>query len=113
MGQTTGEDPKFTARSNLVFLPTRVQTRQGTTIYGLKAEQFIVEDNGVRQAVSVDDDPESTGLSLVVVIQCSRSAVSEFNKLKGLGAMIDAIARKNRICYFSSQGRMASSLFRS
>lgn len=92
VGQTSGEDSKFTVRSNLVFLPTRVQTRKGATIYGLKAEQFIVEDNGVRQSVHLDEDPESSGLSLVVAIQCSRSAVSEFNKLKGLGAMIDAIA---------------------
>jgi VWFA-related protein len=86
------ENYKFSARSNLVFLPTRVQTRSGETIYGIKPEQFIVEDNGVRQAVTVDEDPDSTGLSLVVAVQCSRSAPAEFGKLKGLGAMIDAIA---------------------
>jgi VWFA-related protein len=83
--------PQFSARSSLVFLPTRVQTKKGDTIYGLKPEQFIVEDNGVRQTVNVDEDPETSGLSLVVAVECGRSAALEFNKLKGLGAMIGGI----------------------
>lgn len=89
--QNTGDNYKLTVRSNLVFLPTRVQNSKGETIYGLKAGQFIVEDNGVRQSVRIEEDPDSTGLSLVVAIQCSRSADKEFNKFKGLGAMIDEI----------------------
>jgi VWFA-related protein len=89
--QSKAENPQFTVRSNLVFLPTRVQSKNGETIYGLKPEQFIVEDNGVRQSIHVDEDPDSSGLSLVVAVQCSRSAESEFVKLKGLGAMIDGI----------------------
>src|SRR5581483_6960379 len=73
---------KFTVHSNLVLLPTLVRTKAGETIYGLKAEQFIVEDNGVRQVVQLDEEPDSAGLSLVVLIQCSRSAPAEFSKLK-------------------------------
>jgi len=90
-GPTDSENYKFTAHSNLVFLPTRVQSKKGETIYGLKPEQFIVEDNGVRQSVQVDEDPESWGVSLVVAVQCGRSAPSEFKKLKGLNAMIGGI----------------------
>jgi VWFA-related protein len=82
---------KFTVRSDLVFLPTRVQTKKGETVYGLRADQFVVEDNGVRQTVTIDEDPESSGLSLVVVVQCSRSAEDEMKKLKGLGTMIESI----------------------
>jgi VWFA-related protein len=89
--QTGDDSVKFTVRSDLVFLPTRVQDKKGETIYGLKAEQFMVDDNGVRQPVEVDEEPTPTGLSLVVVVQCSLSAPSEFYKIKGLGAMIDAV----------------------
>ena len=85
------QENKFSVRSDLVFLPTRVQTKKGETVYGLRPEQFIVEDNGVRQTVTIDEDPESSGLSLVVVVQCSRSAEQELKKLKGLGTMIEAI----------------------
>ncbi len=84
--------PSFTVRSDLVYLPTRVQNKKGATVYGLQAQQFIVEDNGVRQAVTVDETPDSWGISMVVVVQCSRSAPVEFSKLKGLATMIDAIA---------------------
>jgi VWFA-related protein len=85
------ETPKFSARSDLVFLPTRVQDKKGGTIYGLKQEQFMVEDNGKRQTVRIDEDPEDAGLSLVVAVQCSRSADIELKKMKGLGPMIEAI----------------------
>ena len=82
---------KFTVRSDLVFLPTRVQTKKGDIVYGLRPDQFVVEDNGVRQTVTIDENPESSGLSLVVVVQCSRSAEDEMKKLKGLATMIESI----------------------
>ncbi len=85
------ENYKFRAHSDLVFLPTVVQKKNGEIIYNLKPEQFVVEDNGVRQSVSVEEDPNSAGMSLVVAVQCSRSAPSEFSKLKGLDTMIEAI----------------------
>lgn len=88
---TGAQDNQFKVRSDLVFLPTRVQTKKGDTVYGLRPDQFVVEDNGVRQTVNIDEDPESSGLSLVVVVQCSRSAEQEMKKLKGLGAMIESI----------------------
>jgi VWFA-related protein len=90
-GQSDSASPKFTVRSELVFLPTRVQDKQGKAIYGLTAKQFMVDDNGERQAVEVDQEPATTGLSLVVVVQCSRSAPYEFVRIRGLGAMIDAV----------------------
>jgi VWFA-related protein len=77
--------------SNLVFLPTRVQSKHGEPIYGLTPEEFIVEDDGVRQSVHVDEEADSAGVSLAVVVQCSRAAPMEFRKLKGLNAMIGAI----------------------
>lgn len=89
LGQTDAGNYKLRVNSNLVFLPTRVQSRTGETIYGLTPEEFIVEDNGVRQFVKVDEDADSAGVSLVVVVQCGRSM--EFNKLKGLNTMIGEI----------------------
>jgi VWFA-related protein len=87
-------DQSYTLRtqSNIVFVPTTVQTKHGDVLYGLKQNQFVVEDNGVPQTVHLDEDTDSLGLSLVVVVQCSRSAGWEFPKLAGLGTMIDDIA---------------------
>ncbi|MGF7178716.1 VWA domain-containing protein [Tunturiibacter psychrotolerans] len=88
------DDQSYTLKtqSNVVLVPTTVQTKHGEMIYELKPEQFVVEDNGVPQNVHVDEDTDSLGLSLVVVVQCSRSAGYEYPKLGGLGAMIDGIA---------------------
>jgi hypothetical protein len=89
--QADSAENKVTVRSNLVFLPTRVQNKKGETIYGLKPEQFIIEDNGVPQSVHIEEDPDFQGLSLAVVVQCGRSAAAELDKLKTLGTMIEAI----------------------
>jgi VWFA-related protein len=88
------DDQSYTLRtqSNIVFVPTTVQTKHGDVIYELKQNQFVVEDNGVPQVAHLDADTDSLGLSLVVVVQCSRSAGWEFPKLAGLGTMIDDIA---------------------
>src|SRR3984893_498799 len=79
-------------QSNVVLVPTTVQTKHGDILYALKTEQFVVEDNGVPQTIHLDEDTDGLGLSLVVVVQCSRSAGWEYTKLTGLGSMIDGIA---------------------
>jgi VWFA-related protein len=81
----------FTVRStsNLVLVPTQVQTRKGDMIYTLTAEQFVVEDNGVRQTIKLDEDTDVLGLSLVVVVQCSRESYRQFNNMQGLIARVD------------------------
>src|ERR1019366_712897 len=65
--------------ANIVFVPTQVQTKKGEMIYGLTADKFIVEDNGVPQTIKLDEDTDALGLSLVVVIQCSRDAIRQFD----------------------------------
>ncbi len=91
---SANDDQSYTLRtqSNIVLVPTTIQMKNGDVLYGLKQNQFVVEDNGVPQAVHLDEDTDSLGLSLVVVIQCSRSAGWEFPKLNGIIAMIDEIA---------------------
>lgn len=79
-------------QSNVVLVPSTVRTKQGETIYTLRADQFVVEDNGVAQAVRLDEDTDSLGLTLVVLVQCSRSAVMEYAKLSGLPSMLDDLA---------------------
>src|SRR3984885_7179239 len=87
-------DQSYTLRtqSNIVLVPTTIQTKHGDMLYGLKPEQFVVEDNGVPQTIHLDEDTDSLGLSLAVVVQCSREAFMEFSKFEGLGTMIDAIS---------------------
>lgn len=75
--------------SNLVLVPAQIQTKHGDMLYGLKPSQFVLEDNGIPQTIKLDEDTDSQGLSLVVAVQCSREAYAQFNRLKGLTAMVD------------------------
>jgi VWFA-related protein len=81
----------FSTQTNLVTVPTQVTTRQGDFIYGLQGSQFVVTDNGIRQRVRLEKTPEQTGLSLIVLVQCSRAAALESSKLAGLSTMIEDI----------------------
>ncbi len=88
-------DDQSTARlqlgTQLVFVPTTVRTKKGETIYGLGADKFVIEDNGVPQQVRLDDSGQVQPISLVVVFQCSRGAIAEMDKLKGLPIMVDEL----------------------
>src|SRR5260370_27891351 len=78
-------DQSYTLRtqSNIVLVPTTVQTKHGEILYALKPEQFVVEDNEVPQTIRTEQDTDSLGLSLVVVVQSGRSATSQHPKLLG------------------------------
>ena len=95
LAQTTPapDQSPFTLRanSNLVLVPTQVQTKRGEMLYNLKPEQFTLEDNGVPQTIRLDEDTDALGLSLVVVVQCSRAAFTQFDRMRGLTAMVDDV----------------------
>ena len=90
-GQTDGSSTTFNVIEPRTTSHTGPSSRWRNN-YGLKAEEFLVEDNGFRRSIHLDEDDDiPRGLSLVVAIQCSRSASLEFGKLAGLGTMIEAI----------------------
>jgi hypothetical protein len=72
-------------------VPTQVTNQQGEFLYGLQGGQFALTDNGVPQHVRLEQAPEQTGLSLVVVVQCTRAAALESSKLAGLSTMIEGV----------------------
>lgn len=82
----------ITVNSQLVLVPTQVRTKKGEIIYGLHAGDFTLEADGSRQRVRLDDSIAPVPISLVVLVQCSRSAAIEGPKIKGLATMVEAIA---------------------
>jgi VWFA-related protein len=75
----------------LVLVPTLVKDEQGSVVYGLQAQDFTVEDNGVRQSVRLDEAPEGQPVSLVIAVQRGRRAFFEFPRMQGLKAMLDPL----------------------
>jgi len=76
--------PTVRSESNVVLVPTLVRTKAGEITYSLQARDFIVEDNGVEQVVTLDESPEQEPVSLVVAIQVGHKASSQFKRRNDL-----------------------------
>ncbi len=88
---TAQQEPTFSSQTNVVLVPTLVRDKKGNVVYGLHAQDFIVEDDGVEQAVHLDESAEAEPVSLVIVVQSGRRAWREFARMRGLAAMLDPV----------------------
>jgi VWFA-related protein len=88
------EEPRFTAESNVVLVPTLVRDQNGDPVYGLSSDDFIVEDDGALQSVRLDEEAEGGPISMMIAIQRGRRAKHEFSRIRGLGSMLDPILRQ-------------------
>ena len=77
------------SQSSVVLVPALVKDVQDHPIYGLTANDFVVEDDGVAQSVYLDDSAESDPVSLVVAIQTGRRAKREFSRIRGISGSTD------------------------
>ena len=85
------ENPNFASRANLVPVPTLVRDTAGNAVYGLHAEDFIIEDDAVPQTVHLDEAAEDEPLSLVIAVQRGRRANREFGRISTLASMLGPI----------------------
>jgi len=85
------QEATIRSQSNVVLVPALVKDAHGHAVYGLQAQDFIVEDSGVAQAVHLDEAAEAEPISLVIAIQNGREAYREFPRIRGLSTMIQPI----------------------
>jgi VWFA-related protein len=106
-GGALSQETTFHSQSNVVVIPALVKSAKGEIVYGLKANDFVVEDDGVGQQVRLDEAAEGSAVSLVVAIQRGRRANYEFPRIRGLSAMLDPMVEaglgKVAIVEFDSQ----------
>ena len=102
--------PTYRARTNLVLVPTLVETKAGEPVFTLTAKDFAVTDNGVEQKIRLDTETYAQPISIVVLLQVGRSAVREFDKYQGLPTMVEALAgdteHRVAVVEFDSRPRM-------
>jgi VWFA-related protein len=91
------QEPTFRARTTVVLVPSLVKDHEGKPVYGLQAQDFIVEDDGVAQQVRLDETVDSEPVSIVIAIQRGRRAFREFDRMGGLGAMLDPILGQGQV----------------
>src|SRR5258708_16788208 len=90
-GALAQQEPSFTSQGNLVPVPTLVRDAAGNAVYGLRAQDFLIEDDGVEQAVHLDETADAEPISLVIAVQVGRRAEREFGRMAGLAAMLDPV----------------------
>jgi hypothetical protein len=91
IGSIAAQEPTFRSQTNLVLVPTLVKEGDGKPLYGLHAQESVVEDDGVEQTVQMDEGAESEPVSLVVAIQCGRRPDYQFPRIQGLGTRLDPL----------------------
>jgi VWFA-related protein len=75
--------------TSVVLVPTLVEKKDGSVLYGLSQKDFIVEDNGVPQKIHVDDDLDSQPVSIVVAVEKGGTSLLQFQKIAHLGPLLD------------------------
>jgi len=75
--------------ANEVLVPTLVEKSGGGVVYGLRADDFVLEDNGVPQKIRVQEEMDTAPVALVVAVEEGGVSVLEFDKLAKLGPLLD------------------------
>jgi VWFA-related protein len=89
-------DSTLRSQSNVVLVPALIKDAEGHVVYGLTQNDFVIEDDGIEQAVHLDDSAESEPASVVVAIQTGRRAWREYSRMRGIGAMLTAVFNQAR-----------------
>jgi VWFA-related protein len=79
----------ITVRSNLVVVPALVRTKAGELIYTLKANDFILTDDGVVQRLRLEEDTGTQPLAMVIIAQTGGDAAVHLDQYQHLGPMLD------------------------
>jgi VWFA-related protein len=76
--------------TNEVLVPTLIEKPHGEGIvYGLKPDDFIVEDNGVPQKIRVQEELDTAPFALVIALEEGRDGELEFSKLEKMGPLLE------------------------
>jgi VWFA-related protein len=85
----SSEAPTLRVTTTEVLVPTLVEKPDGGVIYGLKPQDFILEDNGVAQKIRVLEEMDNAPVALVVAVEQGGASALEFDKLAKLGPLLD------------------------
>jgi VWFA-related protein len=90
------DTPTLRVTAKEVLVPTLVEKHGGGVVYGLKPEDFVLEDNGAAQKIRVQEEMDTAPVSLVVAVEEGGASVLEFGKLAKLGPLLDTFLSDGR-----------------
>jgi VWFA-related protein len=90
------DTPTLRVTANEVLVPTLLEKRGDGIVYGLKPDDFVLEDNGVPQKIRVQEEMDTAPVSLVVAVEEGGVSALEFDKLAKLGPLLDLFLSDGR-----------------
>jgi VWFA-related protein len=91
------DQPTIRTNVPLVLVPVTVTDKKGNSVDGLKVDDFVIGDDGVRQDIRLDtSDTVLAPVSLVVAVQCSGISAAVLAKINRVGAMIQPLISGER-----------------
>ena len=88
--------PTLRVTTQEVLVPTLVEKPHGGIVYGLKPNDFVLEDNGVPQKIRVQEEMDTAPVSLVIAVEEGGVSVLEFDKIAKLGPLLDTFLSDGR-----------------
>jgi VWFA-related protein len=79
------------ARASLVLVPALVMTRDGKPVFTLKADDFVLTDDGIPQAIRLEEDADSQPLALVVLIESGGDGIRHIADYRELQTAIEDV----------------------
>src|SRR3984957_12266889 len=95
-GAFAQQAPNLRVQSNVVLVPTLVKDAEGHVVFGLTPSDFVIEDDGIEQAVHLDESAESEPASVVVAVQTGRRAWREYSRMRGMSPMLTPVVDQFR-----------------
>jgi VWFA-related protein len=85
------QSPQLRTQSNIVLVPALVRNAKGELVYALNASDFRVTDDGVEQALTLDEDTGGDPLALVVAVETGGGGARRLADYGNLGSVIAAL----------------------
>ncbi len=86
-----GPGYSITAKSTLVLVPALVKTKSGQLVYTLKADDFILTDDGIPQPLRLEEDNGGQPLAMVIVVEVGGAGREHLQDYQNLGPVLDAM----------------------
>lgn len=84
-------DSSITVRSSLVVVPALVRNKSNQLVYSLKAEDFLLTDNGVEQKLQLEEDTGDQPIALVVCVETGGFGREHLDDYRSLATMLEAM----------------------
>jgi VWFA-related protein len=81
----------LTVRSTLVEVPVLVKTKGGQVVFELTADDFRLTDDGVAQAIRIEQDTDGQPLALAIVVETGGAGARHLVDYEQLDAILDTL----------------------